>query len=59
MRAKPGASLTLCLGNLASRHLDRDLGTALLPTCAAVESCEIEPFVRFDEVDRNAPRPVE
>ena len=55
MRAEPGTCLTLGLGDLASSHLDGDLGAALLPTSAAIESREVEPLVCFDEVDRDAP----
>ncbi|QNP45954.1 hypothetical protein H9L14_01255 [Sphingomonas sediminicola] len=59
VRAEPGTRLALGLGDLASSHLDGDLGAALLPASAAIESREVEPLVRFDEVDRDAPRPVE
>ncbi len=55
MRAEPGASLALRLGDLASSHFDRDLGTALLATRAARQGREVEPLVCFDEIDRNAP----
>ena len=57
--AQPGAGLALRFGNLAGGHLDRDFGAAFLAAGAARQRGEVEPFVRFDEVDRKPPRPVE
>jgi hypothetical protein len=55
VRSEPGASLPLGLGDFARRHLDGDFGPALLATRAARQSRKVEPFVRFDEIDRHAP----
>ena len=48
---EPGARLALGFGDLAGGHLLGDLGPAFLAALAAVEGGEVEPFVRFDEVD--------
>src|SRR5581483_7311796 len=54
---QPGAGLTLRLGDLAGGHLEGDLGAAFLAAGAPGESREIEPFVRFDEVDCDSASP--
>ena len=51
MTAEPRTCLALRFSNFASSHLDRDFGAALLAAGAAVERCEVEPFVGFDQVD--------
>ena len=48
---EPGAGLALGFGDLARGHVLGDLGPAFLAALAAVEGGEVEPFVRFDEVD--------
>jgi hypothetical protein len=53
-RGEPGAGLALRFGDFAGGHLDRDFGPALLAAGAAVQRRQVEPFVRFDEVDRSA-----
>ena len=47
------ARLALGFGDLAGGHFERDFGAAFLATGAARQSREIEPFVRFDEIDRD------
>src|SRR5690349_3403422 len=51
---EPGASLALRFGDFAGRHLKRDLGAAFLATGRARKGSEVEPFVRFDQVDGHA-----
>src|SRR5262245_49958715 len=51
---EPGASLALCLGDLARRHFFSDVSPAFLGKHASVERREIEPFVRLDQVDAYA-----
>src|SRR5690349_2947023 len=55
--AEPGAGLALSFGDFACAHLECNLGAALLPTRAARQGREVEPFVRFDEVDVDPPAP--
>ena len=52
---KPGSGLPLCFGDFARGHLERNLGAAFLPPGAARQCRQIEPFMRFDEIDRDAP----
>ena len=51
---EPGAGLALGLGDLARGHVLGDVGPAFLRHDAAVQGREVEPFVRFDEVDLDA-----
>ena len=51
---EPGAGLALGLGDLAGGHVFGDVGAAFLGDGAAVQGGEVEPFVRFDEVDLDA-----
>jgi hypothetical protein len=51
---EPGAGLALGFGDLAGGHVLGDVGPAFLGHVAAVEGGEVEPFVRFDEVDLDA-----
>ena len=46
--------MALRFGDLAGRHLERDLGPAFLSARRARKRREVEPFVRFDEVDGHA-----
>ena len=50
--AEPRARLALGFGDFAGGHLKRDLGAAFLPASAARQRREIEPFMCFDQVDR-------
>ena len=52
---QPRARLALGFGDFAGGHFARDLGPAFLAPLASRQSREIEPFMRFDEVDRSAP----
>ena len=52
---KPRSRLPLRFGDFAPGHLERDLGAAFLTAGAARQGSKIEPFVRFDEIDRDAP----
>src|SRR5690349_15998659 len=51
---EPGAGLALGLGDLPGAHFLGDVGPAFLRLQAAVERGEVEPRVRFDEVDVDA-----
>src|SRR4029453_6902535 len=50
---EPGAGLALRLGDLARGHLVGDFGAAGLAAGVARQRCEVEPFVGFNEVDRD------
>jgi len=43
--------LPLRFGDFARRHLQRDLGAAFLAAGAARQGRQVEPFMRFDQVD--------
>src|SRR5205085_11857068 len=52
--AEPGAGPALGFGDLAGGHVLGDVGPAFLRGQIALERREVEPFVRFDEVDLDA-----
>lgn len=52
--AEPGPGKALGLGDLAGGHLLGDLGAAILAFLAAGKRGEIEPLMRFDQVDADA-----
>jgi hypothetical protein len=57
--AEPGARLALGFRDFAGGHFLGDLGAAFLSTDAAVQGREVEPFVRFDEINVEPSMPVE
>src|SRR5436190_7276952 len=52
--AKPGTRLALRLGDFAGSHLNRDFGPAGLAAGVARQRGEVEPLMRFDQVDGNS-----
>ena len=55
-RDHPGARLALGLGNLAGGHFLGDLRAHRLAFLATAQGGQVEPFMRFDKIDRHAAR---